>query len=142
MSNNNNIEMMRLRKKGMPLKEIAKKFGVTHQAVCFRIGPTNHLFMKKFKLNCDHCGKSLDYISTKRRKKEKKYCDNQCYYLGKRILDIPAERGTKEFSRLKGKLMYARNPEARKKITMRYYNKNRDAIIEKMKIYNEKRKLV
>lgn len=134
-------KMLAMRKRGMLLSEIGDIFGVTKQYVFFCLGPTTYLVNKKFEYKCKYCGKKFGYVARKERRGVHKFCSTPCSGMGRRTLDIPFERNTKEYEKMKSAIYYSRNRKKRNAISMKSYWKNRDKRVIKMREYYKKIKL-
>ncbi len=129
------MKMLRLRKKGWPLSEIAMVFGVTKQCVYLYLGRTDYLVMKEFKLKCKHCGKKSTYKARKKKVREKKYCSTYCSGMGRRTLGISFPVGSKDYQRVKSAIYFKKHPEWRKKWSKKYYDNNKERYKEYYRKY-------
>ncbi len=125
-------ELVKLRVSGMSLEEIGKKYNVSKQRISQLLGKTGYINAKPIlKIKCQVCSETFET-----KNKLRIYCSTICSGKGRRVFDIPLniDASSKEYGRLKSKILYKRNP----KIKDGYNKKWRDKNKEKVKVINKK----
>ncbi|MCK4686553.1 MAG: hypothetical protein KAT66_00325 [Candidatus Lokiarchaeota archaeon] len=126
-------EMVKLRVAKMTLEEIGKKYNFSRQRVAQILGKTGNPNEKEIlEKQCKFCGHSF-----KTKVETRIYCSTTCFGFDSRLfksIPLNIKSGTKEYEKLKSRILYKRNA---KKI-LKYNKKWRDNNKDKLKIINRR----